>query len=257
MTSFPWKTVWIVGASSGLGAETARRLANGGCTVAVSARSADALEKMAAESYGDGGRMIAKPLDVTDPAACRRVLEEIEAEAGLPDLVVQCAGVYTPMSAKEFDLDGFRRHVEINLMGVAAIVDPVLEKFLERGRGKISIVASISGYRGLPLATAYGPTKAALINLVESLKTQLHGTGVDVQVINPGFVRTPLTDQNDFRMPNLMELEDAAEKMVKGLNSNRFEVTFPWQLTKKLRFAAMLPYWLYFRLIRGAIKQPD
>lgn len=248
---FPYRHVWIIGASSGLGAALAPLLAEVGCRVAVSARSEDKLAQVAQTDSVE-----AYPLDVMDAATVADTHARIEAAHGPVDLVVFSAGIYRPMSAADFDLDGFRAHLDTNIGGAGNVLAATLPALLSRGAGKISLVASVAGYRGLPLAIAYGPTKAALNNLAEALRFDLEPTGVKVQVINPGFVETPLTARNDFRMPFLMPLDKAAKKLMKGLaNNRRFEVTFPWQFTWQLKLLRTLPRPLYYRLVKRTTRR--
>jgi NAD(P)-dependent dehydrogenase (short-subunit alcohol dehydrogenase family) len=249
--SFPYRHVWIIGASTGLGAALAPMLAEAGSRVAVSARSADKLAEVAGNE-----NVAAYPLDVTDAAAVAETHRRIEADRGPVDLVVFSAGIYRPMGADDFDLERFRAHVDTNLGGAANALAAVLPPMLARGAGKIALVASVAGYRGLPLAVAYGPTKAALNNLAEALRFDLEPKGLRIQVINPGFVETPLTAQNRFRMPHLMPLDKAARKLMKGLASERrFEVTFPWQFTFQLKLLRILPRPLYFWIVKRTTKR--
>lgn len=238
---------WITGASSGIGEALAVRLARDGYRVAASARGAQALERLAA---GSAGRIAAHPLDVTDAQACVRRLEEIEAAHGAIDLAVLNAGTHRPMSADDFSVETARILIEINLMGVVNCLAPLLARMKERRRGHIAIVASVAGYGGLPTAAAYGPTKAALINMAESLRPDCERLGIKLQLVNPGFVKTPLTDRNEFPMPFLMPVDEAVEALVSGLASDRFEITFPRRFALLLKLANALPYRAYFALIR-------
>jgi NAD(P)-dependent dehydrogenase (short-subunit alcohol dehydrogenase family) len=251
--SLPWKTAWITGASTGIGRELALALARRGVTVAASARSREGLESLAAEAgaAANGTRILATPLDVADRAAVKTAAEAaIRVFRGAPDLAVLNAGTYLPMSAADFDAERFRAHVEVNLMGTVHMLEALLPAYLDARRGHIAIVSSIAGYRGLPTAAAYGATKAALINLAESLKYDLDRAGVKLQLVDPGFVKTPLTDKNDFKMPFLMAVDAAVERMIAGFQSNRFEITFPRRFTWQLKLLRLLPYRLYFAITR-------
>ena len=244
--------VWIVGASYGIGAALARHLAAQGGEVWASARSADKLEAMARES---GGRIHALPLDVTDKASVQAAYDAIEAAGGPPDTVVLNAGSHQPVAAKDFKAEELRRLIELNIMGVANGIEVVLPGMIERNRGRLAVVASVAGYSGLPTSAYYGCTKGGVINMVESLAFDLRGTGVKLQLINPGFVKTPLTDKNDFEMPFLVSAEDAAQSIAKGLASDRFEIAFPTTFVWILKALRMLPYRLYFALVgRGTSK---
>jgi NAD(P)-dependent dehydrogenase (short-subunit alcohol dehydrogenase family) len=248
---FPWNTAWITGASSGIGRELALALARRGVTVAASARSRDALEALAAEAGADpaNGRILPTPLDVTDRAAVKAAAEAaIRVFRGPPDLAVLNAGTFLPMAAEAFDAARYRAQVEVDLMGAVHLLEALLPAYLAARRGHIAIVASVAGYRGLPAAAAYGATKAALINLAESLKHDCDRAGVKLQLVNPGYVKTPLTDTND--MPAPMPVEKAVARMIAGLQTRRFEITFPRRFTWRLKLLRLLPYRLYFAITR-------
>ena len=249
------RNVIITGASSGIGRALALALAQRGVTIAASARSLPALESLAAEAGADAdngtARILPTPLDVTDRASVKAAAEAaMRVLRGPPDLLVLNAGTYLPMSAADFDAARFREHVEVNLMGTVHMLEALLPAYLAARRGHIVVVSSIAGYRGLPTGAAYGATKAALINLCESLKFDLDRAGVKLQVVNPGFVKTPLTDKNEFRMPALMPVETAVARMIAGFQSPRFEITFPRRFTRVLKLMRVLPYRLYFAIVR-------
>jgi NAD(P)-dependent dehydrogenase (short-subunit alcohol dehydrogenase family) len=248
------KTAWITGASSGIGRELALQLARSGLVVAASARNAELLGALARDAAAEGkGRILPTPLDVTDLDACRAAAASVaRVLGGPPDLVVLNAGTYLPMGAHDFAAERFRAQIEPNLMGTAHMLDAVLPACLEAGKGHLVIVASVAGYRGLPTGAAYGATKAALINLAEALKFDLDPVGVKVQLVNPGFVKTPLTDRNEFAMPFLMPVEKAVARLIAGLGSRRFEITFPRRFTWQLKLLRLLPYALYFALTKRA-----
>jgi short-subunit dehydrogenase len=241
--SLPWRLVWVTGASSGIGAEIARQLASAGVKVAASARNVQALQAL-------GSGVTAFPLDVTDEAAVARTFADIETKLGSIDLIIAGAGTYTPASAADFKTAMFRQMYEVNYLGVINVLAAVLPTFRARRSGHVSWIASVSGYRGLPKAAAYGPTKAALINLAESLKPELDRDGVKVSVINPGFVRTPMTSVNDFEMPFLMEPADAARATIAGLAKGKFEVAYPTPFVAIMKFGRLLPYRLFFWISR-------
>ncbi|MEQ9606029.1 MAG: SDR family NAD(P)-dependent oxidoreductase [Kiloniellaceae bacterium] len=247
-------TVWITGASSGLGAALAGRLARDGQTVAVSARSAGKLDALAAQCAGPGS-LHAVPLDIQDAEATCAAVARIEAELGPIGQAVLNAGTHQPVDPTALKVEDFRKLVEVNLMGTVNCLAAVLPPMLERRRGRIAIVASVSGYRGLPTAAAYGMTKAGLINLAEALRVELAPSGIVVQIVNPGFVRTPLTDRNPFPMPFLMEPEDAAEAFFKGLRSDRFEIAFPRRLVWIMKLLRCLPAPLAFAVTGRMLPQ--
>ena len=239
--------VWITGASSGIGEALARRLARDGRRVAVSARSATALDTLAA---ADPSHLMAVPLDVTDATACTAAVAEIETRFGEIDLAVLNAGMHQPMSADDFSTATLRRLLDINLLGVAHCLEPLLARMAARRRGHVALVASVAGYGGLPTAAAYGPSKAALINMAESLKLDCDRLGIKLQLVDPGFVKTPLTDRNDFPMPFLMPVDAAVDALIAGLATRRFEIVFPRRFAILLKLLNMLPYDAYFALVR-------
>ncbi len=243
---------WITGASSGIGRALALRLAAAGHVVAASARGKAALGSLVAEAKGAGGRIAAYPLDVTDAGACRDCVEAIEATHGAIGLAVMNAGTHLPVSAKRFDAEAFRTLFAVNVLGVVNGLAAVVPRFIERKRGHLAIVSSLAGLRGLPTGAAYGASKAALINMAEALKFDLDHVGVKVQIITPGFVRTPLTERNAFPMPFMISAEDAADRIMRGLRSNAFEISFPKRLACSLRLMRLLPDGLYFSLMHRA-----
>lgn len=241
---------WITGASSGIGRALALQLARDGARIAASARSAARLATLVSD--GPRGRMAAYPLDVTDAAGVEACVQAIEAALGPIDLAVLNAGTHRPMAAADFSADAARDLMTVNYMGVVHGLASLLPRFLARGGGHIAVVASAAGYLGLPTAAAYGPTKAALINLCEALYRDCRAHNIKLQLINPGFVRTPLTDRNAFRMPFLMDAGRAAERIRRGLASDRFEIAFPRRLIWLLKLARLLPYSAYFAAIGSA-----
>ena len=249
--SSSWKVVWITGASSGIGAALAERLASSVEAVAISARSTDKLANIAEHHSA----LSSWPLDVTDAAATVRVVADIQAAHGPIDLAILNAAAWTPQPVKEFTVDAVRLGVEVNYMGVIHGLAAVLPGMLARGRGHIAIVASVAGYRGLPNSITYGPTKAALINLAETLRAELEREGITISVVNPGFVDTPATQKNDFAMPGLMAVEDAARAMEAGLRQGRYEISFPWGFTTVMKLVRNLPNWLFFQLTRRMLSK--
>ncbi|MBK8906991.1 MAG: SDR family NAD(P)-dependent oxidoreductase [Rhodospirillales bacterium] len=245
---------WCTGAGKGIGRATSRLLAERGWTVVASARTRSDLDSLASETASLSGNVVPYPLDVTDPEAVAAAAAEIEESVGKIDRALFIAGNHVPIAAKDFAVDPFRMLVEVNLMGVVHGLAAVLPRFIERRHGHVAVVASVSGYCGLPGAAAYGATKAALINMCEALKPELDQFAVRLTLINPGFVKTPLTDQNDFKMPFLMEVDDAARRIVDGLDARGFEVTFPRRFTYALKLLRMLPYPLQFAATRRLVR---
>ncbi len=254
ITNWSGRSVWLVGASTGIGRATAARLHGLGARVVVSARSEAALNAFVA--VHPGSEAIA--LDATDREAMRAAAAHIVANHGRIDLSLYCAGTYAAMRATAFDLDMALRHVQVNQIGALYWLDALLPHLLRQAAaaqpgepcGHLSLVSSVAGYRGLPQSLAYGPTKAALINLAENLYMDLQPLGVGVSLINPGFVETPLTAQNDFRMPAIITPEEAAAQMLRGWSRGDFEIHFPKRFTLWLKGLRMLGYGAYFAAVR-------
>lgn len=246
ISSWRGQVVWLVGASTGIGRATAARLHALGATVIVSARSAGKLDAFVARHKG--AQAIA--LDATDRDAVRDAAARIVDEHGRIDLAVYCAGTYRALRATAFDLDVALQHQQVNYVGALVMLDAVLPVLLRQGHGHLSLVGSVAGYRGLPQALAYGPTKAALINLAETLYLDLQPRGIGVSVVNPGFVETPLTAGNAFRMPALMSPEEAADAIVRGWQRGAFEIHFPKRFTLWLKALRLLAYGPYFAAVR-------
>lgn len=246
--------LWITGAGKGIGRAIAREYAARGWLVAVSARTGADLDSLRAEVAGAGmpGRIVPYVNDVTDHDAVKQTFKQIEQDHGALDQIILNAGTHIPTDPKSISVAPFRTLMEINFMGAVNGLAAVLPVLIDRRRGHIAIVSSVAGYRGLPNAAAYGASKAALINMCESLKTQLDALGVAISVINPGFVRTPLTDKNEFPMPFLMEPEDAARAVYNGMARRKFEIAFPLPFVLILKILRMLPYALYLPLVRKA-----
>ena len=248
----PATIVWLTGASSGIGRGLALALARNGSTVVATARRADELEHLAAEAKALRGHVHIEAGDVTDPARMEAIVRSVETTLGPIDTAVLNAGIYLPVRAEKFDAGRFRRSVDVNLMGTVNALAAVLPPMIARRRGRIAMTSSVAGYGGLPTSAAYGMTKAGLINLAASLKFDLDRHGIVVQVIAPGFVDTPLTEKNPFPMPFLVPLDRAVARIMAGLASNRFEISFPRRFTFLLKAINLLPYRLYFPLVARA-----
>ncbi len=241
------RRVWLVGASTGIGRALADKLHGLGATVIVSARKAAELNAFVAEHPGS----LALPLDVTDATAVQAAAASA-LQGGPLDLVCYCAGHYRAMRATDIDLDDLLRHQRINIEGALHLLHAVTPALLAHGQGHLSLVSSVAGFRGLPQSLAYGPTKAALINLAEALYLDLHPLGLGVSMINPGFVATPLTAQNTFAMPALITPAQAADAIVAGWAQGAFDIHFPKRFTRVMKLLRLLPYRLYFPLVRRA-----
>jgi NAD(P)-dependent dehydrogenase (short-subunit alcohol dehydrogenase family) len=242
--------VWITGASSGIGRAVGLELARRGFVVAVTARRSDALVALVAEAAGLGGKMAAFPGDVTDADAMAAVVADIEGSLGPIVLAFLNAGAAFADPPDVFGGEGFRRTFELNVAGSANCLGPLLRSMRARRRGQIAINASLAGYRGLPQGIAYGASKAALIYIAESLQLAETANGIRVQVVNPGFVRTPLTDRNTHAMPFIVPLEQAARRICDGFARGGFEITFPRRLAWPMRAMRILPHPIYAWLVR-------
>ena len=236
------KVVWVVGASSGIGAATARELVARGATVAISARRENALDEVS------GGRMLVVPVDVTDADSVAAAAARVRAEHGRIDIAILAAGHWKQMDAHAWDTDDFNQHIQVNLVGMSNAIAAVLPEMLARGSGVIAGVASVAGYRGLAGAEAYGATKAAQINMLESLRVHVAKRGVHVTTICPGFVRTELTAGNDFPMPFIIDADEAAVSICNGLEHDRTEIVFPLPMALLMKAARLVPVSLWTRL---------
>ena len=246
ITHWRGRVVWLVGASSGIGRATASALHARGARVVVTARNGPALDAFVAQHPGS----LAVVADAARPGALRNAARQVLEDRGHIDLAMYCAGHYKAMRATAFDLDDALRHQQVNYVGALFLLDAVLPLLLARRAGHVSLVSSVAGYRGLPQSLGYGPTKAALINLAQALYLDLHPIGLGVSVINPGFVRTPLTAGNDFAMPALISPETAAEEILKGWAAGRFEIHFPKRFTWWMKALRHLGDGLYFTAVR-------
>ncbi|MBC6441485.1 MAG: SDR family NAD(P)-dependent oxidoreductase [Rhodospirillales bacterium] len=245
------RCVWVTGASSGIGEALAKRLAADGYVVAVSARNADALAALA--DTPRLGRIVPFPLDVTDAAKVAETVEEIERHCGELHTAVLNAGTYQSMAATAFSADEARRQIDVNLGGIVNALEPLLERMCARQRGHIALVGSLTSRFGLPNAGVYGATKAALVNLAEALRVECARDGITIQIVNPGFVKTPLTDKNSFPMPFLVPVDRAAGIIAERLHGDRFEVAFPWQMSCAMGLLGKLPRFLAFAVTRRMV----
>ena len=240
------KTIWITGGSTGIGKALAIKFANEGWNVAISARRENLLKEIS-EKYEN---IFSFPLDVTDKFKCKEVFGNIKDKFDNIDICFFSTGTWDPKKEKDIDVEQMEEVFKINFFGTVNSIKAVEKHFKEKNSGIISIVSSIAGYRGLPNSTGYGPSKSALNNLAESLYFDFKRFGVRVCLVSPGFIKTPMTDKNDFKMPFLKTPEYAADKIYDGLtNKNIFEIHFPKALTILLKIFSFLPSKLYFGLI--------
>lgn len=229
--SFAGKKYWIIGASEGLGRALALKMSELGAELVLSARSEARLHEIKA------GDALLLPMDVTDEASVDSAIETLPEIHG----VIYCAGAYDPMTAQEWDQESALRMMDVNLLGAMRVLPPVIETMLEQNRGHIALIGSLASYYGLPGAIAYGASKAGLMHLAENLYVDLKKTDIKVQIINPGFIKTRLTQKNSFEMPQLMTPEEAADHVVKALNSRRFRTAFPRPFAWAFRVMRLLP----------------
>ena len=245
------KNIWITGASTGIGKALALKFANEGWQVAASARRENLLNEISELNEN----ISSFPLDVTNKDDCKETFELIKNKYQNIDICFFSTGTWDPKKEKEIDVDQMKKVMEVNFFGTLNCIKAVEKYFREKNSGHISIVSSIAGYRGLPNSTGYGASKAALNNLAESLYFDFARYNVRVSLVSPGFIKTPMTDKNEFKMPFLKTAEFAADKIYKGLiNSSSFEIDFPKELTLILKFLKILPDWLYFKIIRKLTK---
>ena len=245
------KVIWITGASSGIGKSLAIKFANEGWQVAASARR----ENLLKELNDTNSNIHSFPLDVTDSEKCKDVSTEIINKLENIEICIFCTGIHDPKSEKSLDLEKVRKIMEVNFFGTVNSINSVYNYFKEKKSGHISMVSSVAGYRGLPAGGAYCASKSALTTFAESLYFDLKRFNVRVSVVNPGFIKTPMTDQNDFPMPMIKSPEFAADEMFKGLTqSNAFEIHFPKQFTFIMKILKIMPNWLYLKLIKKGMK---
>ncbi len=239
MTGFEGKTYWIVGASEGLGRALAQALSERGAHLVLSARNADRLAEICATL--PNARAV--PFDVTDLEAVRRAV----AEVGEVDGLVYNAGAYEPMRTGDWDTEAVLSMTDVNYTGALRVLGETVPGFVSAGRGDITLIGSLSGYRGLPAAVGYAASKAALVSLAETMRFDLAGTGVTVRIVNPGFIKTRLTEKNNFKMPMLMSAEDAAKRVIKAMSRRRFRTDFPAPFSWVMRLLDYLPDILIYR----------
>jgi len=248
------KIIWITGASSGIGKALAIKFAENGWIVAASARRENLLNQLKQINQN----IHPFPLDVTEIENCKSVAKKIIEQFNNIDICVFGTGMHDPKSEKRFNLDKIRKIMEVNYFGTMNSINSVYEYFSERKNGQISIISSVAGYRGLPAAGAYCASKAALTSFAESLYFDMQMKNVRVSLISPGFIKTPMTDQNDFPMPMIKSPEFAANEIYKGLTVKKvFEIHFPKAFTYFLKFLQVLPSSLYFKLVAKGMKKID
>ncbi len=244
MKNWQGKRYWLVGASEGLGREVAKTMSRAGAEVVVSARSEARLAELVAELPGKASYVV---VDVADMDSVKKAA----ASVGEIDGMVYLAGVYWPMSARNWDNEKATLMTEVNYLGASRVVGEVVGPMVARDSGHIVLTGSLSGFRGLPSAIGYSSSKAGLMALAESMHYDLRTSGVRTQIVNPGYIRTRLTDKNEFRMPFIMEPEEAAREVFEFMNDDAFRKSFPMVFSWLFRLSRFMPEWLYFRLFRS------
>ncbi len=242
------KYIWIIGASSGIGYALAKELSSRGACLALSARRLDSLEQLKSEMAGEDHLVL--PLDVADDNTLGDAAKKIQKKFTQLDSVIFLPALYSAHTQKRKDMSFIYDVLRVNLGGAFATVESVMPMFEKQDFGQIVLCGSVAGYRGLPYGQPYCATKAGVISYAESLKVELEPQNIDVKVINPGFVKTPLTDKNDFPMPLIIEAKEAAVCIAKGLSSSRFEISFPWFFVRLMKTLRLLPSGLYFMIAR-------
>ncbi len=239
---------WITGASSGIGRAVALELVRRGWRVAATARNVEQLDSLKAEAAALGGEVFVRPGDITDRTGMAALIAEIQREDGPVALAMLNAGGFFPNEKGEFIGDNFRHTMALNADGTLNCLEPLLPAMKGRGRGQIAVVSSVAGYAGLPTAASYCMAKSGLIALCESLRMSLARLGITIQIICPGYVRTPLSDRASGPKPFLVEVDDAARRICRGFECGGFEIAFPRRMVWLLKAARLLPYPLFFRL---------
>jgi short-subunit dehydrogenase len=243
------KVVWLTGASSGIGEALAYELARRGARVAVTARRGDVLEQLVEGIRAKGGHAVAFAGDVLNLNQMKSIAALIEGELGPIDVVIPNAGTHLFTVPEQFNSAEYLSLMQLNFGGMLHCIEAVLPKMLERGGGRIAPVASLAGYRGLPRAAAYGASKSAMIHFLESIRFHLKSKGIIISIVNPGFVKTPLTDKNDFYMPFLIDSDTAAKTICAGIERGKREIAFPWPFNWILKLGRFLPDPVYEKIV--------
>jgi NADP-dependent 3-hydroxy acid dehydrogenase YdfG len=252
MQGFAGKRVWVIGATSGIGEACAIALLVAGASVALSGRRLENLHAVA--QHAEPKQSMVLPLDVMEPNAIQEAYQSLVQEWGQLDLLLFVSGIYIPLRADNFEMVSAEKTINANVLGPMRAVAAVLPNMLAQHSGHIAIVGSVAGYSGLPKALAYGPSKAAMINFCETLFYDLQPQGIGVHMISPGFVKTEATAQNDFEMPALISSEEAAKHILDGIRDGEFDIHFPKRFSGFLKFLRLLPYPIYFWILRRFVK---
>jgi short-subunit dehydrogenase len=243
------KTVFITGASSGIGRALAVELGRSGASLGLLARRAETRREIVGEVEAAGGRALALPADVKDAQAVRAAADQLRQTFGRVDVLIANAGIGVTTDARDLRPDEVADVINVNVLGAVNSVTAVLPEMVERGGGQLVVISSLAAYRGLPKSGAYCASKAAVSAFFESLRVDLRGSGVDVSIIHPGFIKTPLTAGREAQMPYLMELDAAVGKILRAIEKRKKSYAFPWQLASIVRAAMLMPVPLYDRII--------
>jgi short-subunit dehydrogenase len=245
----------ITGASSGIGWALAKELASQHCRVGLIARRGDKLEALASEIRTAGGAVAVAPADVAHRGQMVPAIHALAEQLGPVDLLIANAGLGLPTRIQPLNVEATEKMFQVNLLGVVYAIEAVLPDMLRRGRGHLAAVSSLAAYKGMPGESGYCSSKAAVNFFMEGLRIQLRKHRIAVTTICPGFIRTPMTDVNDFPMPWLMEPDDAARRIVRALARRKKVYNFPWQTTLLMKLASWMPDWLLARALAGVEKK--
>jgi len=251
MTPFQDKVVMITGASSGIGRGLALEVARGGARVGLIARRADVVQEVVREIEAVGSKAIALPADVQDAKSLSAAADKLREEFGPIDILIANAGIGPTRDAADIDAAEIAGVINVNVIGAANSAAAVIPEMVTRGSGQLVVISSLAAYRGLPRSAAYCASKAAVSAFFESLRLDLEPKGIDVTIIHPGFIKTPLTAGREAQMPFLMELDDAVKKMAGAIEKRRKRYSFPWQLASIVRAGMIMPIWMYDRISRA------
>jgi short-subunit dehydrogenase len=250
------QVVLVTGASSGIGWSLSRVLASKGCKVGLIARRQEQLAALGKEIEQAGGQCAHFPADVSDRSATLSAIQELRARLGPIDMLIANAGVGWPTLLEPFNVAQVERMFQVNVLGVVYSIEGVLPEMLQRGKGHLAAVSSLAGYKGLPGESAYCSSKAAVISYMEGLRIQLRERGIHVTTICPGFVKTPMTDVNEFKMPFLLEADDAARRIIRALERKKKVFDFPWQMSLLMKLTRWLPDWVVARNMQEYNENP-
>jgi short-subunit dehydrogenase len=253
MTNNNSKNCWIIGASNGIGEELAYKYSSCGYNLMISSRNKDKLQEISHQinkEKNDKQKILVSALDVCNIFSLQNSYQEFLEKIGNLDLVIFCSAIYNPTTAINFDLKTAIETIDVNLKGAINLLHVILPKMVESKNGHIAFLASVAGYRGLPQSFAYGASKAGLINLCEGIYHELKNQNINLSVINPGFVKTRLTDKNKFKMPFILTPKQAAEEIFLGIEAKKFEIHFPKKFTYFLKLLRIMPNWLFLSIIK-------